>query len=73
MTGLPGHDSGIRRAMDKVARAGSWYNTARTGQTGQDRTSWAGHLGQGNWGQARQDMSDWTSRPERNMDRTART
>jgi hypothetical protein len=50
MTGLPGHDSGVRSAVNKVAWAGqleqdSWDRTAGTGQTCQVRTSWKGHLG----------------------------
>ncbi len=41
MTGLPGHDSSVRRAVANVAKAGSWNRrTARAGQPGQDR--WTG-------------------------------
>ncbi len=51
MTELPGNDSGVRRAVDKVAWGGqleqkdSYDRTAGTGQTGQDRTSWTEHRG----------------------------
>jgi hypothetical protein len=55
MTGLTGNVSGVTKAMGKVAWAeqleqeDSWGRSAKTGQTGQDRTSWVGHLGLDDW------------------------
>jgi hypothetical protein len=67
VTGLPGHDSGVRRAADKVVWAGQleqdrWVRTGGSGQSGQydsqDRTSESGQLRQDS-----RDRSDWTNWP----------
>jgi hypothetical protein len=65
MTGLPGNESSVRRAVDKVAWAGQLEEDCsdRADETGQeifDRTSVTGQLGQDS-----RDGSDWTSRPQR--------
>ncbi len=70
MTGLPGHDSGIRRALDKVA----WGRAVVTGQLGQDSLDMTDRSGEDisdrisgtrQLGQDSQDRSDWTSQPDR--------
>jgi hypothetical protein len=65
MTGVPGHDSDVRRAVAKVTWAGlgpeSWNRTNRSGQTGQESRVRTGHLEQDIWnwttGQDSQDMT----------------
>ncbi len=54
-TGLPVHESGVRRAVDKVAGQNSWNRTDGRRLPGLDRTSGTGHLRPDKWrGQPRQ-------------------
>jgi hypothetical protein len=70
--GLPGHDSDIRRAVDK----GRATRTGQPGQESQDRTAGIGHLGEDNWdrtpgtkhlGQESQDRRAGTEQQEKTV------
>ncbi len=73
MTGLPGSDSDVRRAVDKFSLArqleqDSLDMTERSEQDISDRTSGTGQLGQDT-----RDKSDWKSLPYSYLDRTETT
>jgi hypothetical protein len=79
MTVLPGQNSGVRGAVDKVAcwagqlEQDSWDRTARIGQSSQNRTSWTGHLGPDNWDRTAETGQNGQVGLIGYLDRTART
>jgi hypothetical protein len=89
MTGLPRHDSDVKRAVANETRAGHklfnfenffiFGTGQQLGQDSRDRTHRSGQdvldrtSGTGDLGQECRDRLDWTSRPIGNLDRTART